>query len=122
MPPPLFDPAVPFPGGVFRAVILRVVDGDTVAALCDLGFSVTRTLHVRLAGINAAELHGGTEASRARAQAARAFLVGYEGRTGLLVTRQTKSFDRYVGDVVVDGQSLAAALLAAGLVDAYAPA
>jgi micrococcal nuclease len=118
---PLFDPAVPFPGGTFRAVILRATDGDTLRCLCDCGFSVTRTLDVRLLGVNAPELHGGTVATRAAALRARDFLAQYEGRTAFLVTRQAKSFDRYLADVVVDGESLADLLLRRGLAVAYDP-
>ena len=118
---PIFDPAVPFPGGTFRALLVRATDGDTVRCLADCGFLVTRTLDIRLEGVDAAELRGGTPETRAKAQAARAFLAQYEGRTVLLHTRQAKSFDRYVGTVVVDGMSLSAALLARGLAEAYVP-
>jgi micrococcal nuclease len=41
----------------YRATILDVVDGDTVHALVDLGCDVTTKLTLRLAGINAPELH-----------------------------------------------------------------
>lgn len=36
--------------------LLRVIDGDTVEGVCQLGFSVTYTLKARLKGINAPEL------------------------------------------------------------------
>lgn len=117
----LFDPAVPFPGGTFRAVILRAIDGDTVLVLVDVAFSVTRTMSVRLRGINAPELHGGTAETRARAQAAKAFVAQYEGRTALLETTQSKSFDRYLASVTIDGHSLADLVVAAGLADVWWP-
>lgn len=40
---------------VYRAVALRVIDGDTFVARVDLGFEVDRRIHVRLRGINAPE-------------------------------------------------------------------
>ena len=40
---------------VYDATILRVVDGDTVDAMVDLGFSTHKKIRVRLYGINAQE-------------------------------------------------------------------
>ena len=40
---------------VYDATILRVVDGDTVDAMVDLGFSTHKKIRVRLYGINAPE-------------------------------------------------------------------
>lgn len=43
----------------YTALIIDVIDGDTVIADVDLGFGVwLRKLHLRLAGINAPELRG----------------------------------------------------------------
>lgn len=39
----------------YRAVVVRVVDGDTVRLAADLGFRVTVTESFRLAGINTPE-------------------------------------------------------------------
>lgn len=48
----------------YRAVVVRVLDGDTVILDVDLGFYVTVRQSCRLMGINARELHepGGPEA------------------------------------------------------------
>lgn len=43
----------------YRVSIIKVIDGDTVVADVDLGFNfVLRNQHVRLARINAPEMHG----------------------------------------------------------------
>lgn len=43
----------------YRINIIKVIDGDTVVADVDLGFSLfLRDQHIRLARINAPELHG----------------------------------------------------------------
>ncbi len=42
----------------YRARITRVIDGDTVEAEIDLGFHVSLTVTLRLAGINAPETKG----------------------------------------------------------------
>lgn len=44
----------------YSATCDRVVDGDTVYLIVDLGFNLTAKLDFRLAGINAPELHGAT--------------------------------------------------------------
>lgn len=42
----------------YRARVLRVIDGDTLEAEIDLGFRVFLRGTLRLAGINAPEVHG----------------------------------------------------------------
>ena len=39
----------------YNAVLVRVVDGDTIDAIIDLGFDVQVKKRIRLAGINATE-------------------------------------------------------------------
>jgi len=43
----------------YRAVVSRVIDGDTVEVVIDLGFHITSTLRVRVLGIDAPELFSG---------------------------------------------------------------
>lgn len=49
----------------------RVIDGDTVDVLIDLGFYSTIRKRVRLLDIDTEELRGGTEETKERAQAAK---------------------------------------------------
>jgi micrococcal nuclease len=49
----------------YRATILDVIDGDTVHAEVQLGCDVTIKLTLRLAGINAPELHVGGQPNQA---------------------------------------------------------
>lgn len=42
---------------IYNATVAKVVDGDTVDLSIALGFKVTMALRVRLARINAAEMH-----------------------------------------------------------------
>ena len=39
----------------YKAKIIKVVDGDTVDAMVDLGFSIYRKIRIRLYGVNAPE-------------------------------------------------------------------
>ena len=45
----------------YRISVLRVIDGDTIIADIDLGFGVWITDRLRLASIDAPELHGETK-------------------------------------------------------------
>ena len=39
----------------YQAQVTRVVDGDTIDALVDLGFDILKSIRIRLAGMNAPE-------------------------------------------------------------------
>ena len=43
---------------IYKAKLVRVIDGDTIVLNLDLGFDVTRKTTVRLAGIDTNEVHG----------------------------------------------------------------
>ena len=58
----------------YEATILRVIDGDTVVADIDLGFSTFRRTSIRLEGINTPELKSRVAAVKVRALAAKARL------------------------------------------------
>jgi micrococcal nuclease len=59
----------------YRATILDVIDGDTVHAEVQLGCDVTIKLTLRLAGINAPDLHVGGQPNQAGVDA-RSHLIG----------------------------------------------
>lgn len=105
---------------VYRARCLRVIDGDTLHLVADLGFRLTREDHFRLLGVDAPEMHGAT---RQAGEAARRFVCDWlvaGGITGwplLIETAQDPdSFGRYLCRLwrVSDGEELAPALIAAG--------
>jgi len=77
---PNAEAAVTEPAYTYRALVRRVIDGDTVEADIDCGFHlVLRSRAIRLLGINTPELHG----DRAVAgQAARSYLVELLERYG----------------------------------------
>lgn len=102
------------------ATIRRVVDADTLDVLLDLGWNITYSAKVRLAGCNAPELS--TPAGREAQQFAERLLCDENGDF-LPVTVVSHSLDKYgrvlgsvrtgrpAGDIGID---LTAALLAAG--------
>ena len=105
----------------YRAVVRRVVDGDTLHVDVDLGMRTFRRTSLRIAGIDAPEINRGTEASRAAGDAARLDLeellpVG----TDIYVRtyKDRKTFDRYEADVYRENngelEDVAALMVAAG--------
>lgn len=73
----------------YRCNLDRVVDGDTVDLIVDLGFHVSINIRVRLMGVMAPEVRGAErEAGRAATQQLASFLAGgnltvqtHKGRT-----------------------------------------
>lgn len=102
------DPADVPPCGlyIYRAEIVRVIDGDTVVADIDLGFSTwRRDERLRLARIDAPEMTGEKREAGQRSKAALAERI--EGRTLYICTikMETKdaeargSFGRYLVEI-----------------------
>ncbi len=96
---------------VYRAAVVRVIDGDTYVMTVDLGFYVTVRLTIRLNGVNCPELRevGGPEA--------KTFVEGVMAGAGQLLLRSYKdrqTFARWVADIWTDGTSLADIIVAGG--------
>ena len=119
---------------IYRAIIERVVDGDTLLARINLGFEVWVSQRIRFRGINTAELiRNGVKTGKDpdRADKAKAFvedrLKGIE--FVVIKTYKTDMYGRYVADVFYsptitekekvfgEGFFLNADLLKAGLAD-----
>lgn len=99
------------PAYVYAGRCLRVVDGDTIDAVIDVGFHLTATLRLRLHGIDTPELTSKDPATRAAAVAARTFVAEQLGTvtTGFPLRLETRkdpdSFGRWLAVVwyPVDG-------------------
>ena len=108
--------------GPIEAEVVRVIDGDTVAVRAHIWLGMMVETHVRLAGVDAPEMHGACESERALAVKARD-LVERTLSAGR-ATLYDVSPDKYGGRVVArmktaDGQDLSALLLKAGLGHPY---
>ncbi len=55
--------------------VIRVIDGDTVDVMIDLGFYLSARKRIRFLNIDTYELRGGTPETKALAQAAKARLI-----------------------------------------------
>ena len=84
----------------YSARLAEVVDGDTIDVSLDLGFDLHAHMRLRLAHINAAEMH------KDRAEAAKAFLVERMPVGSLLTVRTIKDrrvkFGRYLAEVMLE--------------------
>lgn len=94
------------------AVVVRVIDGDTVALVLDLGWRVSMAANVRIIGVNAPEV---SEQSGRDARAWAADMLP-AGMAVTFVSRQLDKYGRPLGDILMPpgARSYAAALLAAG--------
>lgn len=112
------EPVAAFPLYNYNAIILRIVDADTVQVTVDLGFSVHFVTSVRLRGINAPEMN------TPEGRAARDFLVGILP-VGAAVTLNTVKPDKYANRfdavMVYGGVNINRAVLEAGYAVPYNP-
>lgn len=83
--------------GPVDAQVVRVIDGDTFEAAATIWLNQTIDVHVRIAGIDAPELHGHCAQERTNAQAARQYLDARIG--GGTVSLSDVRYDKYGGRV-----------------------
>lgn len=107
---------------IYPAEVLRVIDGDTFEARVRVWPGLDVDTHVRLRGIDAAELHARCADELAKAQAARAALQILLDQGGVTVARV--GVDKYGGrvDAVVATRGtgdVSAAMLQGGWARAY---
>ena len=89
----------------------RVVDGDTVDCVMDLGFDILYKCRVRLFGIDTPEPRTRNLDEKARGKMAGAFLKeAIDNGTKVVIQTKLKDsrgkFGRVLGDVVVDGKNI----------------
>jgi len=89
----------------YQAQLLRVIDGDTVVLSIDLGFDISTRQTVRIAGINAPEIHSKNPTEKMmgiRARDKLSALLGH-GTTELTVTtvKGNDKYGRYLASIFV---------------------
>lgn len=98
----------------YKAVVTRVLDGDTVEMNISLGFGITMDTPCRLYGINTPELHKATMES---AVAARDVLLSYVTNrvvTVLTVDDRKDKYGRLLGIIISGGTNVNQLLLDRG--------
>ncbi|MCK5607713.1 thermonuclease family protein [Candidatus Pacearchaeota archaeon] len=107
----------------YKAIITRVVDGDTFDAEADLGFSIKVNHRFRLEGADTPETwRPKTEAERVHGEKATEFVTNLiEGKEVTLHTSKLGIYGRYDATVFINGNSLADLLIENDLIklDSY---
>lgn len=92
----------------YKAQLLRVVDGDTIDAMIDLGFETYVKRRIRMTGINAPESRGATREIGKAASAHLQQLLEIEG-TLFCISHEIEKFGRVLGTLIlvpVDGPEI----------------
>lgn len=86
---------------VYKAVITRIIDGDTVDAQIDLGFHTFINHRVRLNGINTPELNSSIFSVREAANKAKERLSELVSKQKLVLLETSKSdlYGRFLGTI-----------------------
>jgi micrococcal nuclease len=89
----------------YRATVLRVVDGDTIDVMLDLGFSVSLKERIRFLGINAPESRTRDADEKVRGLAAKAFVIQWAAAHADGITIRTRidkrgKYGRILGEII----------------------
>ena len=108
----------------YSCKVKRVVDGDTVDVVLDLGFDVSYSCRVRLYGIDTPESRTRDKDEKARGKMAGAFLEEAieDGEKVVIQTKLKDSrgkYGRVLGDVVVDDININQLMVKCHLAVAY---
>ena len=90
----------------YRARIIDVYDGDTVTAVVDLGFLVSKEMKLRLYGIDTPELRGSEREEGLKVRdIVREKILNEEVVIKTYKDKQGK-YGRYLANIVLDGQDI----------------
>ena len=108
----------------YNCTVEKVVDGDTIDVVLDLGFDILYKSRVRLFGIDTPESRTRNKDEKARGKMAGAFLEEAieDGEKIVIQTKLKDSrgkFGRVLGDVVVDGININQLMVKCHLAVAY---
>ena len=108
----------------YSCTVKRVVDGDTVDVILDLGFDIFHKCRVRLYGIDTPESRTRNLDEKARGKMAGAFLKDAieKGEKVIIQTKLKDSrgkFGRVLGNVIVDGININQTMIENFLAVAY---
>ena len=75
---------------IYKATVERVVDGDTIDVMLDLGFSIYQKGRVRLTGIDTPESRTRDKVEKKYGLAAKQFLVDWTAKYDYILVESTK--------------------------------
>jgi endonuclease YncB( thermonuclease family) len=108
----------------FEAKVTKVVDGDTFDAIVTQTFfdvTLTKTIRVRMLGIDAPELHGNKNEKEAGLKTKKWLQDRIEGKTVRLDIDSTDMYDRYLSTVFENNENINQKLIDLKLVEVYSP-
>ena len=103
----------------YKARVIRIIDGDTIDALIDLGFEIKLRKKVRLWGINAPEKRKETKKEAIEAQNRLKELLEVENNEFILISHGYGKFGRCLGEILTKDGNINKKLLKEGLVSKY---
>lgn len=107
------------PYGPYKAIVTRIIDGDTLRLALSVGFAIYTEHAIRIKDIDAPETNRGSPEERERGRASRDYLIKLMpvGSSCAVLTHQDKmSFNRYVASVTLpDGRDLGTVMVDAGM-------
>ena len=106
----------------YNAICTRVVDGDTIDARVDLGFSVWVECRVRLMGIDAPETRTKNLEEKQAGFKTKAFLQAVMDDCDnkfVLKSHGVGKYGRCLGTIYIEGENINERLLAEGLAEEY---
>jgi len=104
----------PLPLYRYKGKVLRVIDGDTIEVLIDLGFYTFKKAKIRLKGINAPEIfHPRSREERKRGLEAKEFLSSLFRDSNEVYLRVYKKgkYGRWIADLFLSDGTLVNSLL-----------
>ena len=93
----------------YKCEVKRIVDGDTVDVIIDLGFSIHYSTRVRLYGIDTPESRTRDKDEKARGFLSKAYLTDWLEKGDVIIrTHRDKKgkFGRVLGEMVVGGKNI----------------
>ena len=92
----------------YNATVVKVVDGDTIDAMVDLGFGTWKKVRIRMHGINAPESRTRNLEEKKKGLAAKARLIEMleenENRF-ILISHGVGKFGRCLGEIYIKGHN-----------------
>ena len=106
----------------YKSKCTRVVDGDTIEALVDLGFDTWKAVTIRLDGIDAWESRTRDDEEKVKGLAAKARLIELMDNADnefILLSHGVGKFGRCLGELLIDGKSVNKKLIEEGHATVY---
>ena len=93
----------------YNATVTKVVDGDTIDAMVDLGFGTWKKIRIRMHGINAPESRTRNLEEKKKGLAAKARLIEMlkeNENQFILISHGVGKFGRCLGEIYIKGHNI----------------